>query len=108
MGVESSALSQGCSLSEFAHFASTQSVLRHWAQHSHVSLRDCPHGQSNSASCPSPRAKQTVPKTGWDLLETAVAEQALLKDTRTASYIFKAELLPVHAEHEELLITVSL
>lgn len=67
-----------------------------------------PMARAMSASCPSLRAKQTAPKMGWDLLETAVAEQALLKDTRTASYVFKAELLPVHAEHEDLLITVSL
>lgn len=67
-----------------------------------------PMARAMSALCPSPRAKQTAPKTGWDLLETAVAGQALLKDTRTASYVFKAELLPVHAGHEELLITVSL
>lgn len=67
-----------------------------------------PMARAMSALCPSPRAKQTTPKMGWDLLETAMAEQALLKDTRTVSYIFKAELLTVHAEHEELLITVSL
>lgn len=67
-----------------------------------------PMARAMSALCPSPRAKQTAPKMGWDLLETAMAEQALLKDTRTVSYIFKAELLTVHAEHEELLITVSL
>lgn len=67
-----------------------------------------PMARAMSALCPSPRAKQTAPKMGWDLLETAMVEQALLKDTRTVSYIFKAELLTVHAEHEELLITVSL
>lgn len=68
-----------------------------------------PMARAMSALCPSPRAKQTAPKMGWDLLETAMAEQALLRlYTRTVSYIFKAELLTVHAEHEELLITVSL
>lgn len=67
-----------------------------------------PMARAMSALCLSPRAKQTALKMGWDLLETAMAEQALLKDTRTVSYIFKAELLTVHAEHEELLITVSL
>lgn len=37
-----------------------------------------------------------------------MAEKVLLKDTRTTNYTLNVELLTVHADHNELLVTVSL
>ena len=42
------------------------------------------------------------------VLETAMAEKVLLKDTKTTNYTLKAGLLTVREDHNELLITVSL
>lgn len=121
LGVRSSALSQSCTvylnLPVLPAFRVAPRVSRGRADSAHHSQlllhifvpMARATGPSTIRVVPFPLSKASclTDVTGL-VLETAMAEKVSLKDTRTRNYTLKVELLTVHAEHDELLITVSL